>query len=169
MNLLIIVLAFIIDWVLGDPVFTLHPVRCIGRLAVIIENFWTNLLGKTKSAGMLACLSVVLISSIPIIITYFCLNTIAPQINIIFSIAIVYFSFALKDLIKHGLVVYKNLKQYNIQKARLNLAMIVSRDTSSMNRTQITNSTLESLAENFNDSVIAPLFYALIFGTPLQW
>lgn len=44
--------------------------------------------------------------------------------------------------------------------------MIVSRDTKSLDEPHLNSAAIESLSENINDSVIAPLFYYLIFGLP---
>jgi adenosylcobinamide-phosphate synthase len=46
------------------------------------------------------------------------------------------------------------------------LAHIVSRDTASLDSGEIRESSLESLAENLSDSVIAPLFWFALFGLP---
>jgi adenosylcobinamide-phosphate synthase len=46
------------------------------------------------------------------------------------------------------------------------LALIVSRDTAQLDSSEIRESSLESLAENLSDSVIAPLFWFALFGLP---
>ena len=46
------------------------------------------------------------------------------------------------------------------------LARIVSRDVTVLDAVQVRESALESLSENLNDSVIAPLFWFLLLGLP---
>lgn len=50
--------------------------------------------------------------------------------------------------------------------ARAQLARLVSRDVAPLNATEVRESALESLAENLNDSVVAPLFWFAVAGLP---
>ncbi|AOF84856.1 cobalamin biosynthesis protein CobD [Hydrogenophaga sp. RAC07] len=49
---------------------------------------------------------------------------------------------------------------------RARLAWLVSRDVSALEAAQVRESAIESLAENLNDSVVAPLFWFAIAGLP---
>ncbi|MCV0440230.1 MAG: adenosylcobinamide-phosphate synthase CbiB [Hydrogenophaga sp.] len=49
---------------------------------------------------------------------------------------------------------------------RARLAWLVSREVGAMDATQVRESAIESLAENLNDSVVAPLFWFAIAGLP---
>ena len=49
---------------------------------------------------------------------------------------------------------------------RARLARLVSRDVSMLSETQVRESAIESLAENLNDSVVAPLFWFALLGLP---
>ncbi|RTL33022.1 MAG: cobalamin biosynthesis protein CobD [Burkholderiales bacterium] len=46
------------------------------------------------------------------------------------------------------------------------LARLVSRDTAALDDTEVREAAVETLAENLNDSVIAPLFWFALFGLP---
>lgn len=46
------------------------------------------------------------------------------------------------------------------------MSYLVSRNTSKLSESEIVSATIETLTENITDSVIAPLFYAFIFGVP---
>ncbi|MED5618231.1 adenosylcobinamide-phosphate synthase CbiB [Ideonella sp. BN130291] len=50
--------------------------------------------------------------------------------------------------------------------ARARLARIVSRDTTSLSPQQVREAALETLAENLNDSVVAPLMWFVLAGLP---
>lgn len=50
--------------------------------------------------------------------------------------------------------------------ARQQLARLVSRDTRSLSPTQVRESAIETLAENLNDSLIAPLLWFTLLGLP---
>ncbi|WP_083745700.1 adenosylcobinamide-phosphate synthase CbiB [Variovorax sp. KK3] len=54
----------------------------------------------------------------------------------------------------------------SLEEGRSQLARLVSRDVQALDETQVRESAIESLAENLNDSVIAPLFWFLLLGLP---
>jgi adenosylcobinamide-phosphate synthase len=49
---------------------------------------------------------------------------------------------------------------------RARLAWLVSRDVTNLSATEVRESAIESLAENLNDSVLAPLFWFAVAGLP---
>ncbi|WP_156392356.1 MULTISPECIES: adenosylcobinamide-phosphate synthase CbiB [unclassified Roseateles] len=54
----------------------------------------------------------------------------------------------------------------SLDAGRARLARIVSRDTSALTEIEVREAAIETLAENLNDSVIAPLFWFAILGLP---
>ena len=52
------------------------------------------------------------------------------------------------------------------QAARVRLARLCSRDVSGFGATEIRETAIETLAENLNDSLVAPLFWYALFGLP---
>ena len=54
----------------------------------------------------------------------------------------------------------------SLDAGRQRLAMLVSRDTANLSETEVRESAIESLAENLNDSVVAPIFWFVLFGLP---
>ena len=56
--------------------------------------------------------------------------------------------------------------EQSLPQARARLRRLVSRDASESDETQIREAALESLAENLNDSVVAPLFWFALAGLP---
>ncbi|WP_029524512.1 adenosylcobinamide-phosphate synthase CbiB [Polaromonas glacialis] len=49
---------------------------------------------------------------------------------------------------------------------RERLSWLVSRDTVNLTESQVRESAIETLAENLNDSVVAPIFWFVLFGLP---
>lgn len=104
------------------------------------------------------------------------INTIL--LNSYFSVLISYLSFILltylisttlatRELLKSAQSVIKALKDGSIGGARKNLSCIVGRDSKTLDRNGILKATIESLAENASDGIVAPLFYLSIGGLPL--
>lgn len=54
----------------------------------------------------------------------------------------------------------------SLEAGRAQLARLVSRDVSQLSAAEVRESAIESLAENLNDSVIAPIFWFLLLGLP---
>ncbi|KQU90085.1 cobalamin biosynthesis protein CobD [Variovorax sp. Root318D1] len=54
----------------------------------------------------------------------------------------------------------------SLEAGRAQLARLVSRDVSVLNEREVRESAIESLAENLNDSLVAPLFWFVLLGLP---
>lgn len=54
----------------------------------------------------------------------------------------------------------------SLHEGRAQLARLVSRDVGQLTAVQVRESAIESLAENLNDSVVAPLFWFALLGLP---
>jgi adenosylcobinamide-phosphate synthase len=54
----------------------------------------------------------------------------------------------------------------SLETARAQLGRLVSRDVAALTETQVRESAIESLAENLNDSVVAPVFWFVLLGLP---
>ena len=54
----------------------------------------------------------------------------------------------------------------SLDAGRRRLAMLVSRNTANLSESEVRESAIESLAENLNDSVVAPVFWFVLFGLP---
>ncbi len=54
----------------------------------------------------------------------------------------------------------------SLQAGRERLGWLVSRDVTTLTETQVRESAIESLAENLNDSVVAPIFWFVVLGLP---
>ncbi|GAC1463757.1 MAG: adenosylcobinamide-phosphate synthase CbiB [Ktedonobacteraceae bacterium] len=74
--------------------------------------------------------------------------------------------FALRMLANAGRQVRLPLAQNDIELARQALRSLVSRDRSQLSAELIAAAAVESLAENLSDSIVAPLFFYLLFGLP---
>ena len=81
----------------------------------------------------------------------------------------VWMGIAAKSLKRASLKVMEDLEKKDIQGARINLSYIVGRDTQELSFSSIIKASVETVAENASDGVIAPLFYALVGGAPLLW
>jgi len=164
---LIILLALILDLLIGDPICRFHPIRLIGRLARFLEGFYRGKFINPFWAGSIMAVSVYLIV---FFVPYWTINQLTilnPLIADCVSIFLIYTCFATRDLIKHSNNVYKDLKADSLKEARKKVGYMVGRDTHNLSPTEIIRATVESVSENMVDGITAPLFFAFIGGAPL--
>ncbi|GLV55934.1 cobalamin biosynthesis protein CobD [Dictyobacter sp. S3.2.2.5] len=74
--------------------------------------------------------------------------------------------FALRMLVLAGRSIRHALERHDLPAARLALLHLVSRDRSDLSEELVAAAAIESLAENVSDSVVAPVFYYLLWGLP---
>jgi len=175
----LLILAFILDLCIGDPLWLPHPVRIIGGAIAKTEAFlrrWEVGGGRWEVIEKLKGSILVITIILPVFfITWFIVHISTNYFKSYFLLLISYFlliyltstTLATKGLIDSAYLVIKALKDRKIEDARKNLKQIVGRDTDSLDEKGVVRATIESLAENTSDGIIAPLFYFSIGGLPL--
>lgn len=162
-------IGYVLDLILGDPDIPFHPVRLIGNFINLFEKIYRKIFSKNKKGeilgGIFLCLSVIIAAVfIPFIILY-ALSKINMNLKLIAEIYFCYSLIAVKSLKTESMKVYYELKNNNLDKAREKLSYIVGRDTENLEKEQIINASIETIAENTSDGVIAPLFYMALGGS----
>jgi len=165
-----IILGYAIDLIIGDPSWFYHPVRLIGKFIDFLETILRKI-AKTAVAQKIAG---IILAAVTVGGTYFLLYFLLKylhQENIyifhLINIFLVYTVLATKSLSEEALKIYSLLNQGEIEKARQSLSFIVSRDTAHLSEEKITKATVETVAENASDGIVAPLFYLFLGGAPL--
>jgi adenosylcobinamide-phosphate synthase len=152
------------DLLFGDPARLPHPVRAMGALALTLENRLRPLTANQHLAGVGTVLAVLLATGVSaggILVLAGMLPWPAAELT---TIVLLYFGLAARDMLRHSSRVYAALAAFDLEGARQQVAMIVGRDTATMNEEEIIRATVESVAENLVDGVTAPLFYAALGG-----
>ena len=70
-----------------------------------------------------------------------------------------------KSLVEHVSDVAQSLRM-SLFSGQRSVSMIVGRDTANMNTEQVSRAAIESMAENFSDGFVAPVFWFLVAGLP---
>ena len=165
-------IALLLDHALGEPPPRWHPVVWMGRYlqyagawlqtrtrpgnAADQPSFWRGALAWWGGLGL-------------VLIPASLLQWLLWQLP--WFMAALLAGLLLKPLLAWRLLVQEVLAveaalAHSLEAGRQQLARIVSRDVQQLDATQVRESALESLAENLNDSVIAPLCWFCLLGLP---
>ena len=166
-----LVVAFAVDYWWGEPRPRWHPVVWMGHYLVHAGRrigpgepvhgpdwraFWAG--GLAWSLGLMAVLMAALMA-----------QALALQLPEILAALVL--GLLLKPMLAWRMLRDEVLKveaalAQSLDAGRAQLAQLVSRDVSQLSETQVRESAIESLAENLNDSVVAPLFWFVLLGLP---
>ncbi len=161
-----LIVALLIDLLLGDPVYPFHPIRLMGNAISTIDKTVSKIaINGYLQGALLWVLAVGFSLSVFVLLPQqvWQLHSVAGSV---LSIYLFYSCIAFTDLLGHAKRVIEATKSGPITEAREKLSWIVGRETKELSQTEIYKAVIETLAENFSDGVIAPLFYALLFGLP---
>lgn len=159
-----LLIAFILDKILGDPSWLPHPVVWFGKAVALLDKKFNK--GKRK---IMKGAVVVLFLVSMVYITIYLLMYLVSQFNLCIVVALesifIFYGIAGTTLIREGKAVFQKLNE-SLDAGRKQVSRIVGRDTSQLNRDQVGAAALETLAENLSDGVVAPLFWYALAGIP---
>lgn len=158
-----IVIAFLLDQILGDPRCLPHPVRLMGRLALGCEVVFRRLIPWEWLAGFFSVLTVVAVVGGGTFLLVDLFSGLVVLQDIV-EIYLIFTAIAARDLVRHSHRVYVALQNRDLAAAKLEVSMIVGRDTEPLDESGISRACVESVAENLVDGVTAPLFWTIIGG-----
>ena len=172
MRALILALAIILDWIMGDPKrlysHILHPVQFMGEFLSWIEMAFNKpgisfRMQKLRgSTGLFLFLLVwVLVGA--------ALTVIADVLEwwgVALEVLIVGILLSGRSLYEHVRDVGEALKYKTVEEARVAVGHIVGRDTSALDDRGVARAAIESGAENLSDGFVAPVLFFLVGGLP---
>ena len=159
-NLIIAILAFLIDYKFGEFKFIKHPIIFIGELISFLEKKLYK--DSVFYGGLLTFLTLLIVGIfVYVVVDYLAFLPKTLEIIVTSFIASMFISFRmLKDEVS------KVLKSDDIEVMKKQISTLVSRDTKDMTKSDVYKASLETYAENLSDGVVAPLFYLVLFGLP---
>ncbi|MCC4325318.1 adenosylcobinamide-phosphate synthase CbiB [Limosilactobacillus reuteri] len=170
MNIFImILLAFFLDLLLGDPHSWPHPVKSIGCLIAWLTKCFNHPNYSSRKKKWLGALTWLITVGGSGLITYVGMKiaSINYYLYMVVGTYLSYTCISARQLAIEAEKIMKSLKQNNLKKARHQVGMIVGRDTNQLSAEEVTKATIETVAENTSDGVIAPLFFLAIGGPVL--
>jgi adenosylcobinamide-phosphate synthase len=183
----IIFAAFVLDFILGDPRWLPHPIIGMGNAISFFENKFrkpfkkdqTNIQANNQANNHAnnhargQVFSGLVFAAFLIGATWaisFCLvklfTLVHPALGSGVQVLLLFYCFSAKSLVAAAHEVAIPLEAHDIETARKKVAMIVGRQTHTLDETSVIRATVETVAENFVDGFLSPLFFALLFGVP---
>jgi adenosylcobinamide-phosphate synthase len=158
--------AVLLDFLIGDPVYSAHPIRLIGRTL----NWLEGLLRKLGADGYGGGIALFILLS-----TIWLGGTSAVLIGLqkwshgaasFFHLFLAYSCLALHDLVRHAWAVETAARRGDLDGARTSISKLVGRDTDRMDIAACRRAAIESLSENLTDGFVSPLSWYVVAGLP---
>jgi len=166
---LALVAALVWDRVWGEMANVWHPVVYMGRTIRLGRDMGLRVarkpFGELLWGGMMALV-------IPGMFTVLAMGLLAcaHRLGVVWegllTVYLLKSSFAIRALRDAAFDVKQALATQDLEKSRFALRSLCSRDASTLEAKDIASATIGSLAENLSDSIVAPLFFFLVFGIP---
>ncbi|MEZ5125424.1 MAG: adenosylcobinamide-phosphate synthase CbiB [Thermoleophilia bacterium] len=163
--LAMVLIAAAIDIVLGEPHPAFHPVVWMGRIIGALDARRPR--GKPRLEivyGALIVAVLVVLSALVGVGLLFVLAWLPAPLAALVGGVVLKTTFSLRGLVAAAHDVRRDLA-VDLVRARVDLAALVSRDRD-LDAPLIVSATVESLAENLVDSVVAPLLAFAVLGLP---
>jgi len=163
--ILAVVLAYLLDLLIGDPISLPHPIVYFGRMIAFFEKRCNK--GNNRMLKG-ALVNVGLIAGVFLLFFAFMWLAQSATMYLFLALTIIFFFYGLanRTLITEGVQVFVVLETQGLQAGRTQLSRIVGRDTSELSEQQIKKAALETMAENLSDGVVAPIFWYAVAGIP---
>ena len=168
-----LLIALLVDHYLGEPAARWHPVVWMGNYlnAVaprVLPAPSLPLITRDVKSFSLGTYYWWMGAAIILIVSVF-LQWALLQLP--WALAALLVGLALKPLLAWAMLrrevqAVENALAESLEAGRERLSWLVSRDTSLLSESEVRESAIESLAENLNDSVVAPIFWFVLFGLP---
>lgn len=149
--------ALLWDLLLGEPPEKLHPVVWMGRAGGWFAKHAPP--GREGVFGWALALGLPLLAAVLGGLALLAAARVHPAAGLLLGAFLLKSSFALRALAGAARKVADRLEAGDLEGARGALPALVGRDPAGLDRNQVASAAIESVAENFVDSVLAPLFW----------
>jgi len=165
-NTAVLACAVVLDGLVGDPVYPLHPVRIMGWTLTKIEAALRALRmdGYLGGIVLFVLLAIVWAGGLSTVVLF--VNSYNHLAAFIVEIFFVYSMLALRDLLKHCWKVESAASRNDLEGAQQAIAKLVGRDTDRMDIAACRRAAIESASENLTDGFVSAIFWYALAGLP---
>ena len=171
-SITILLVAAVLDYLIGDPGSWLHPVQVMGwaiaRFTKLVGFEQRSRFLLQRWSGIFLGLTLIIGSGVIGGAISYGSYLIHPLFGIATQSIILASCLAQRSLRQAADTVLQLLAAGNLAQARQSLSQYVGRDTQKLTEPEILRAVMETVTENATDGVMAPLFYAIVGAfTPL--
>ena len=172
MSASVLLIALLIDHCLGWPTRLYrrigHPVTWLGKCIERLDAKLNQQTNTTRFKGRLhGLITLLLIAGASGLLGWIMQRVFESSVWLWWLIAVAAWPLiAMRSMKEHVEAVADPLDVQDLPGARHAVSMIVGRNPDALDEAGVARAALESLAENTSDGVVAPLFWALVFGLP---
>ena len=163
-HIFILLLAWVLDLLIGDPTSLPHPIVYSGKWIAAGERHLNKNTHRLAKGAVFSVCSIILAFLLPAVVLHAVQSWSSLAYQVLGAI-LLFYCLAGTTLIKEVSQVFLALNE-SLEKGRKQVARIVGRDTQNLTEQEVRKAALETLAENLSDGVIAPLFWFLLLGVP---
>lgn len=164
---LIIPAAMALDVLVGDPRNLPHPIRWMGLCIEKCEPRFRRLVKNEYIAGVLFALVLIIGCWALVMLSIHVADNIHPLAGCFLEVVLVFYAISARSLCDAAMEIFHRLQDGRTAAARHELSLIVGREVDRYETADIARASVETVAENFVDGVLSPLFFAVIGGAPL--
>ncbi len=161
----ILLVAALLDYLIGDPWGWPHPVQVMGwainKLTYFALKQWKSPIGQRR-AGVVMAIGLIAGSGLGGWLIVRGASLLHPLLGIAVETMLLASCFAGRSLRVAAEDVLQPLATGDVATARSQLSLYVGRDTANLSDPEILRAVLETVTENATDAVMAPLFYCLV-------
>ncbi|MCA1398594.1 cobalamin biosynthesis protein CobD [Bradyrhizobium sp. BRP56] len=163
--------AMAVDALIGWPAWLFgrigHPVTWLGRLIHLVDSAWNRASDPPAFRRVVGIAAAILVIALVIALGWAVQSVLASGwLRVILVGVLAWPLVAVRSLHDHVAAVASPLASGDITGARSAVAQIVGRDPATLDDAGIARATIESLAENASDGIVAPVFWGALFGLP---
>ncbi|MFH1033725.1 MAG: adenosylcobinamide-phosphate synthase CbiB [Pseudomonadota bacterium] len=163
-------LAVLADALAGDPPSWPHMVRYMGGAISHVEDWLRRRYAspaELRLAGVALVILVVAGSWLVVALALGLAGGLWRVLGVLLAAGLGFQCLAAGQLWREARAVSRPLAAGDLFSARQRLGMIVGRDTAGLDEQGVARALIETMSENLNDGVVAPLFYLALGGAPL--
>lgn len=147
-----------------------HPVTWIGKFITWCDEAWNSGAQSSRERRLYGVVTLILLIVVALLWGFAIvavLERLFPGIvALVLSGVLASTLLAQRSLDAHVLDVAKGLETEGLPGGRMAVAHIVGRETQGLDEAAVCRAAIESLAENFSDGIVAPLFWMVVAGLP---
>jgi adenosylcobinamide-phosphate synthase len=165
-NAIVLVIAVILDLLLGDPVYPWHPIRLIGVTLSLFERVLRRIGADGYGGGIALFFLLAVVWAGGTAAVLFPVRIANEKIAFVIEVFLAYSCLALRDLLKHSWAVEAAARAWDLAGARVAIARLVGRDTDRMDIAACRRAAIESLSENLTDGFTSAIAWYVVAGLP---